>query len=156
MRKHLVSRVARARQQIPRPDGPVFRSSQDRRDLSFGGGGPARPFTCRAKDKLGGETRLPMFRKIIQWVPIDGTRWRNEFVNSHENRGVGVHYGVAHRGVMAPFRELPNTAGLGGLLGLRLGVRALFSNKHEMETHCDVDTGEPSLRLSLPCLVQSF
>jgi hypothetical protein len=44
-----------------------------------------------------------MVRKIIQWVPIDGTRWRNEFVNRHENDGVGIRYGVAHRGVMAPF-----------------------------------------------------
>jgi hypothetical protein len=41
-----------------------------------------------------------MVRKIIQWVPIDGTRWRNEFVNGHENRGAGVHYGVAPGGVM--------------------------------------------------------
>src|SRR5260370_31001939 len=39
--------------------------------------------------------RVPMVRKIIQWVRIDGTRWRNEFVNGHENHGVGVHYGVA-------------------------------------------------------------
>jgi len=43
-----------------------------------------------------------MVRKIIQWVPIDGTRWRNEFVNGHENRGVGLHCGVAHDGAMAP------------------------------------------------------
>src|SRR2546425_4191414 len=35
MSKHLVSRVPRARQQIPRLDGPVFPSSQDRRHLSF-------------------------------------------------------------------------------------------------------------------------
>ena len=55
-----------------------------------------------------------MVRKIRQWVPIDGTRWRNEFVNGHENRGVGIHYGVAHGGVMAPLRELPDTVGLGG------------------------------------------
>ena len=59
-----------------------------------------------------------MFRKIIQWVPIDGTRWRNEFANGHENHGVDVHYGVAHGGDMAPLRELPNTAALCGLCGL--------------------------------------
>ena len=58
-----------------------------------------------------------MVRKIIQWVPIDGTRWRNEFVNGHENHRVGVHYEIALGGVMAPRRELPNTARLGGLLG---------------------------------------
>jgi hypothetical protein len=62
-----------------------------------------------------------MVRKIIQWVPIDGTRWRNEFVNDHENHGVGAHYDVAHRGVVAPLRELPTTAGLCGLFGLRHG-----------------------------------
>ena len=62
-----------------------------------------------------------MVRKIIQWVPIDGTRWRNEFVNDHEKHGVGVHYGVAACGVMAPHRELPNTARLCGLCGLGHG-----------------------------------
>jgi len=36
-----------------------------------------------------------MVRKIIQWVPIDGTRWRNEFVYGHKIRGAGVHSGVA-------------------------------------------------------------
>ena len=62
-----------------------------------------------------------MVKKIIQWVPIDGTRWRNEFVNGHENHGVGVPYSIAPVGVMAPRRELPNTVRLGGLLGLRRG-----------------------------------
>ncbi len=47
-----------------------------------------------------------MVRKIIQWVPIDGTRWRNEFVNRHENDGVDIHYGVAHRGVMPTQRAI--------------------------------------------------
>src|SRR6266478_1282277 len=121
MSKHLVSRVPRARQRTPRLDGPVFPSGQDRRDLSFGGGAPVRPLTCRGKGKLGGETRLPMVRKIKQWVPIDGTRWRNEVANSHESHAVGVHYGVAHGCVLAPLRELPNTAGLCGLCGLRHG-----------------------------------
>ena len=51
-----------------------------------------------------------MVRKIIQLVPIDGTRWRNEFVNGHENHEVGVHYGFAPGGVMAPLRELPTTS----------------------------------------------
>ncbi len=62
-----------------------------------------------------------MFRKIIQWVPIDGTRWRNEVANVHENHGVGVHYGVAPGGDMAPLRGLPSTSGLGGLCGRRDG-----------------------------------
>jgi hypothetical protein len=62
-----------------------------------------------------------MVRKIIQWVPIDGTRWRNEFVKGHENHGVGVYYSVAPGGFMAPHRELPNTAPLSGLCGLRHG-----------------------------------
>src|SRR5437899_8609243 len=124
---YLVS--ARARHQTPPLDGRAFHNSRDRTDLSFGGGGPVRPSTCPGKGKLGGETRLPMVRKIIQWVPIDGTRWRNEFVNGHENHfvnghenhGVGVHYGVAPGGVMAPHRELPNTARRYGLCGLRHG-----------------------------------
>ncbi len=59
--------------------------------------------------------------KMKQWVPIDGTRWRNEFVNDHESHGACIHRGVAHDGVMAPFPELPNTAGLDSLLGRRLG-----------------------------------
>src|SRR3989449_2143273 len=116
MSKLFVSKVTRARQQVPH--GLTARLEQPRTDRSFvRRGGPVRPFTCPARGKLGGETRLPMVRKIIQWVPIDGTRWRNEFVNGHENHGVGVHYGIAPGGVMAPLRELPNTARLGGLLG---------------------------------------
>jgi hypothetical protein len=62
-----------------------------------------------------------MVRKIKQWVPLDGTRWRNEVANGHESHGVGVHYGVAHGGVMVPLRELPSTAGRCGLCGHRLG-----------------------------------
>jgi hypothetical protein len=83
---------------------------------------PDRSFVWRGRAaRPRGEMRLPMVRKIIQWVPIDGTRWRNEFVNGHENHGVGVHYGVAPGDVMTPLRESPNTAGLCGLCGLRLG-----------------------------------
>ncbi len=39
--------------------------------------------------------RLPMVRRIIQWVPIEGTRWRNEVTSGQENHGVDSHYGVA-------------------------------------------------------------
>src|SRR5260370_2059143 len=42
----------------------------------------------------------------MQWVPIDGTRWRNEFVNGHEKRGVGLHYGLAYCGVMPAQRAI--------------------------------------------------
>ena len=62
-----------------------------------------------------------MVRKMKQWVPIDGTRWRNEIANGHENHLVGVHYGGAHGGVKAGLRELPNVAGLCGFRGLRHG-----------------------------------
>jgi hypothetical protein len=55
-----------------------------------------------------------MVRKIIPWVPIDGTRWRNEFVNRRENDGVGIHYGVAHLGVMPTQRAI----GLGPSKGI--------------------------------------
>ena len=76
-----------------------------------------------------------MARKIIQWVPIDGTRWRNEFVNGHENRGVGVHYGIAPGGVMAPLRELPNTTRLGGLLGRPRGGAGFISPSNAKWRH---------------------
>jgi hypothetical protein len=66
-----------------------------------------------------------MVRKIIQFVPIDGTRGRKEVAKDHENPGVGVHYGVVHGGVMAPLRESPNTSGLGGLCGRRHGGSGL-------------------------------
>jgi hypothetical protein len=58
-----------------------------------------------------------MVRKIIQWVPIDGTRWRSDFVNGHENHGVDVPFGVAPGRVMAPLRELPTTSEPCGFLG---------------------------------------
>jgi len=75
MSKHLVSRVPRARQRTPRLDGPVFPGGQDRRGLSFGGGGPVRPLTCRGKGKLGGETRLQWSGKSnsgFQLTELDG------------------------------------------------------------------------------------
>jgi len=55
-----------------------------------------------------------MVRKLIQWVPIDGTRWRNEFVYGHKNRGVGVHSGVAPSGVRGfiPRVSLPATSAI--------------------------------------------
>ena len=80
-----------------------------------------------------------MVRKMIQWVPIDGTRWRNEFVNDHENHGVGVHYGVADGGVMAPLRELPDTSKLGGLCGRGHGGPGFNLIKHRIGTHYGVD-----------------
>src|SRR6266852_3299571 len=110
MCKHLVSQVARARQQTPGLDGPAFPSRRERTDLSFEGASP--PLYLSGEGETGGETRLPMVRKIKQWVPIDGTRWRNAVANSHESHEVGIHYDVAHRGVTAPLRELRNAAGL--------------------------------------------
>jgi len=80
-----------------------------------------------------------MVRKIKQWVPIDETRWRNEVANSHESRGARIHCGVAHDGVMPPLRELPNTAGLDGLLGRRLGGPGFLLHQTRIETHGDVD-----------------
>jgi len=61
-----------------------------------------------------------MVRKI-QWVPIDGTRWRNEIANGRKNLGVGVRCGAAHGGVMAPLCQLQATAELHGLCGVRHG-----------------------------------
>jgi len=62
-----------------------------------------------------------MVRKTKQWVPVDGTRWRSEVANGRENRRVGAHYDVAHRGVMAPLRELPTIGGLWGSRGRPCG-----------------------------------
>jgi hypothetical protein len=81
-----------------------------------------------------------MVWKIIQWVPIDGTRWRNEVVNGHEDYGVGGHYGVAPDGDMAPLRKLPNTSGLGGLCGRRHGSPRFNFIKHRIGTHYGVDS----------------
>src|SRR6266571_5703325 len=83
--------MARAREQIPRLDGPVFPSSQDRRDLSFGGGGQSAPSLVRRRGncaekrgcqwpgksssgfpltELDGETSLSMVMRIAEWVSI--------------------------------------------------------------------------------------
>ena len=56
-----------------------------------------------------------MVMKFIQWVPIDGTRWRNEVTNGQENHPVDSHYGAALGVDMAPLRESPNTAAFLGL-----------------------------------------
>jgi hypothetical protein len=58
-----------------------------------------------------------MVRKIKQWVPICGTRRRNEVVNGREYHGMSVHYGVAPDGDMEPLRELPTSGALCGLWG---------------------------------------
>jgi len=63
-----------------------------------------------------------MVRKIIQWVPIEGTRWRSEVADGQENRAVDSYYGVAPGGDMAPLRELPNTAAFFGLCGRGRGA----------------------------------
>jgi hypothetical protein len=62
-----------------------------------------------------------MIRKIRQWVPIDGTRWRNEVADGQENHAVGSPYGIAPGGDMAPLRKLPNTAAFCGLCGCHHG-----------------------------------
>jgi len=80
-----------------------------------------------------------MVRKMKQWVPIDGTRWRNEIADGHENHGMGVHYGVAHGGVMEAVRELPNTSKLGGLCGRGHGGPGFILIKHRIGTHYGVD-----------------
>ena len=62
-----------------------------------------------------------MIAKIMQWIPIEGTRWRHEVVNEQEHHAVRSHYGVALGGDMAPLRKLPNTAAFCGLCGCRHG-----------------------------------
>lgn len=58
-----------------------------------------------------------MIGKIMQWVPVEGTRWRNEAADGGENHALGSHSGVALGGDMAPVRKLPNTAAFCGVCG---------------------------------------
>jgi hypothetical protein len=62
----------------------------------------------------------------MQWVPIEGTRWRNEVANGQEDHAVDSHYGIAPDGDMASFRELSNTARLCDLCGRRHGGPGLI------------------------------
>jgi hypothetical protein len=65
--------------------------------------------------ELEEETRLPMVRKIIQWVPIDGTRWRNEFVS--EGNMAHSHKVIDHYDHPRDIGSLPDPHGGIGLLG---------------------------------------
>src|SRR6202158_2872246 len=99
----------------PSTRSPLQQQPKTGKSFRAQGAGQVRPRTTPAKRELEAETRLSMVRKIIQWVPIDGTRWRNEVANGHDNHEVGFHYGVAPGGDMAPLRELLNTAAFRGL-----------------------------------------
>jgi hypothetical protein len=87
-----------------------------------------------------------MIGKIRQWVPIEGTRWRNEVVNEQEHRAVGSHYGVAPGGDMAPLRKLPNSAHFVVCAGAVMVIRALLFIRHRIETHYAVNE-----RVTLGC-----
>src|SRR5258708_29796002 len=69
--KHLISQVARARQETPRLDLPAFLTTETGLIFRSERGGPVRPFTCWAK----GETRR-----------------RNEVANGPENQTVGTSF----------------------------------------------------------------
>src|ERR1700687_6002204 len=116
----------------PSTRSPLQQQPKTGKSFRSQGAGQVRPRTTPAKRELEAETRLSLVRKIIQWVRIDGTRWRNEVVNGHENHGVEGHYSIAHGGVMAPLREVPNTSGLGGLCGRRHGGPGFNFIKHRM------------------------
>src|SRR5260370_2620444 len=97
------------------PTRPSTRSplpQQPKTDKSFRseGAGRSAPPLVRRRGKLEEETRLPMVRKIIQWVPIDRTRWRNEVANGHEPHGVDVPHSVTHHGPTPPLLALPSTS----------------------------------------------
>ena len=68
--KHLISQVARARQEPPRLDLPAFLTAETGLIFRSERGGPVRPFTCWAK----GETRR-----------------KNEVANGPENQTVRPH-----------------------------------------------------------------
>jgi len=147
MNKHSVSHVARARHQLPRPEGPAFPGSRERRDLSLGGG-PVRPLTCPAKGnwaekrgcrwsgilnsgspfaELDGETKLSMAANIMEWVSITA---------------------LLPTVTWSPFASYQLPAHFVVCGGALAGVLALFFIKHEIETHYDVDNksttrGEP-------------
>src|SRR5258708_1004679 len=81
---HLISQVARAREQTPRLDGPAFPNSRHRTNLSFGRAGQSAPSRAEKRGcqwlgksnsgspltELDGETRLLMVTKIMEWVSI--------------------------------------------------------------------------------------
>ena len=80
-----------------------------------------------------------MVRKIIQWVPIDGTRWRNEVANGHEILGVVSITALLMVVTWRPFAGYQVPLDLVVCAGAVMGVLALFFIKHEMKTHYDVD-----------------
>jgi hypothetical protein len=75
--------------------------------------------------------------KIMQWVPIDGTRWRNEVAN-----GTKIMKWVCITALLLAVTWRPaenyqmqlDFVVCGGAL---VGVLALFFIRHEIETHTD-------------------
>ena len=75
-----------------------------------------------------------MVRKIMQWIPIEGTRWRNEVANDHGNHEVGFAYAVGPDGsVMAPLANYQIALHSVVCAGALMVVLALFFIKHEIE-----------------------
>ena len=87
-----------------------------------------------------------MIGKIMQWVPIEGTRWRNEVADGQENHAVGSPYGVDPRGDLAARRELPILLHFAVCAGAVMVTLALVFIKHRIETHYAVNK-----RVTLGC-----
>jgi len=137
MSKHLVSQVARARQQTLPNDGLAFPNSREWADLSFREAGQFAHLHVRRKgnwaEKRGcqeqenqtagpkltepdGETRWPMVTKIMEWVSISAllmvVTWR-------------------------PFAGYQVPLDLVVCAGAVMGVLALFFIKYEVKSHYD-------------------
>src|SRR5712692_3214462 len=85
-------------------------------------------------------------RRIMQWVPIEGTRWRNEVANGHENHAVGFHYGVAPGGDVVSLCELPNTAAFPGFCGRGHGGPGFHSSSNTKSSLTMASITDPTPR----------
>ena len=146
MSKHLVWPVARARQQIPRLDSPVFPSGRDRRDLSFEGASPPLYLSgegetggekrgCQWSGKLNsgfplteldGETRLPIVTKVMGWESITT---------------------LLIVATLRPFASYQMPRDFVVCADSVLAILTLLSTKHEIETHYDNSAWRVTVKL---------
>ena len=95
----------------------------------FGGAAQVRPFRYPERGELVGETKLPMVRKTMRWIPIPALllalTWRPS-----ANYQILLHFLVCASAVMV--------------------VLALFFIKHEIETQYEVNNrSNPARRVTV-------
>ena len=95
----------------------------------FGGAAQVRPFRYPERGELVGETKLPMVRKTMRWIPIPALllalTWRPS-----ANYQILLHFLVCASAVMV--------------------VLALFFIKHEIETQYEVNNrSNPAKRVTV-------